>query len=142
VRRYLAVCVDNVSEYDTVMKQVVLGVVDDDVSVRKSLARLLRSEGFAVQTYSSSEEFLSATDVSAVDCLILDMHLGGMSGLDLWKHLQRAGSATPVIFITAHDQLPSGQHLPAECPPPCLRKPFDGDLLMDTIRHALGSAWR
>ena len=76
--------------------------MDDDKSICKSLARLLRASGMTSKSYSSAEEFL--TDVNAhFDCLVLDVQLGGISGLELAHQLVISGDSTPFIFITAHD---------------------------------------
>jgi FixJ family two-component response regulator len=77
-------------------------VVDDDYSVRESLARLIRSVGFGVQVFRSAEEFLSASQGCEPDCLILDIRMPGMNGLELQRELSARGCDLPVIFITAH----------------------------------------
>jgi FixJ family two-component response regulator len=79
-----------------------ISVVDDDHSVRESLARLIRSVGFCVQAYGSAEEFLSAGHDRDPDCLILDIRMPGMNGLELQRELSAADRDLPVIFITAH----------------------------------------
>ena len=80
-----------------------VAVVDDDNSFARSLERLFRASGFEVQTYSSGEAFLAAEKLPQPDCLVLDIHLGGMSGLDLQRRLRELRSAVPIIFVTAHD---------------------------------------
>ena len=77
-------------------------VVDDDQSVRESLARLIRSVGFGVQVFGSAEEYLSARQARQADCLILDIRMPGMSGLELQRELSASERELPVIFITAH----------------------------------------
>src|SRR5215472_17054318 len=77
-----------------------LSVVDDDEMLRESLPDLLREFGFAARALSSGQEFLSSDDVSETRCLILDVAMPGMSGLDLQKELKRRGQAIPIIFIT------------------------------------------
>ena len=79
-----------------------ISVVDDDHSVRESLARLIRSVGFDVQVFGSAEEFLSAGRGRQADCLILDIRMPGMNGLELQRELSASDSTLPVIFITAH----------------------------------------
>src|SRR4030095_8764866 len=79
-----------------------ISVVDDDHSVRESLARLIRSVGFGVQVFGSAEEFLSADQDRQPDCLILDIRMPGMSGLELQRELSRSNRELPVVFITAH----------------------------------------
>ena len=77
-------------------------VVDDDQSVRESLARLIRSVGFGVQVFGSAEEYLSARQARQADCLILDIRMPGMSGLELQRELSASDRDLQVIFITAH----------------------------------------
>jgi FixJ family two-component response regulator len=79
-----------------------ISVVDDDHSVRESLARLIRSVGFGVQVFGSAEEFLDAGRDREPDCLILDIRMPGMNGLELQRELSAANRDVPVIFITAH----------------------------------------
>jgi FixJ family two-component response regulator len=78
-------------------------VVDDDVAVLKAFARVLRAAGFDTASYSSAEEFLTAPPPRRAQCLVLDVQLGGMSGLDLQRHLRAHGSTLPVIIVTAFD---------------------------------------
>src|SRR5258705_526173 len=79
-----------------------ISVVDDDHSVRESLARLIRSVGFGVRVFGSAEEFLSAGRDYQADCLILDIRMPGMNGLELQRELSASDRDLPVIFITAH----------------------------------------
>jgi FixJ family two-component response regulator len=79
-----------------------ISVVDDDRSVRESLSSLLRSVGFAVEVFSSGEEFLGSAHVAGTDCLILDVRMSGMSGLELQRILAVNRPAIPIVFITAH----------------------------------------
>ena len=79
-----------------------ISVVDDDRSVRESLARLIRSIGFGVQVFGSAEEFLSVGQDRQGDCLILDIRMPGMNGLELQRELSASDRGLPVIFITAH----------------------------------------
>jgi FixJ family two-component response regulator len=78
-------------------------VVDDDDAVLKALGRVLRAAGFDTATYSSAEAFLTAPPARRAHCLLLDVQLGGMSGLDLQRHLRAHGSTLPVIILTAFD---------------------------------------
>ncbi len=113
------------------MKQtkINVAVVDDDDSFARSLERLFRASGFEVRTYPSAEAFLAVTPLPQPDCLVLDIQLGGMSGLDLQRQLCEAGNPPPIIFVTAHDA--SGVHEKAQqagCAAyflkPVLRKPL------------------
>src|SRR5579864_1795399 len=87
---------------DREMVTPLISVVDDDRSVRESLARLIRSVGFGVQIFESAEEFLSAGGSREPDCLILDIRMPGMNGLELHRQLAAGDRDLPVIFITAH----------------------------------------
>jgi FixJ family two-component response regulator len=87
---------------DQEMATPLISVVDDDLSVRESLARLIRSVGLGVQVFGSAEEFLSVGRSLESDCLILDIRMPGMNGLDLHRQLSAGESDLPVIFITAH----------------------------------------
>ncbi len=88
------------------MAPAMISVVDDDHSVRESLARLIRSVGFGVMAFGSAEEFLSADRGLKADCLILDIRMPGMNGLELQRELSVTGHLLPVIFITAHGSDP------------------------------------
>lgn len=82
---------------------ICVAVVDDDESLCRSLGRFLRAAGIQAVTYASAEAFLADTRHPQFDCLVLDIELGGMSGIELKRQLARAGETTPVIFITAQD---------------------------------------
>ena len=114
-----------------------VAVVEDDPSMRKSIERLLVTNGFVAEGYSSAEAFLSRTMASQVDCLVLDIHLDGISGVALRQRLRASGSDVPVIFITAIDD--EGIELNARragCVA-YLRKPFAAALLLELISKTL-----
>ena len=117
-------------------------VVDDDVSVRRALGLLLRSAGFAVDTFASAEAFLGSGDETHYDCLVLDVHLGGLSGFALQERLAAAGRSKPVVFITAHDDPASWQRARAVRTAEYLRKPFDDQSLIDAIDRLVSRASR
>ena len=108
-------------------------VVDDDVSVRRALGLLLRSAGFAVETYASAEAFLGSKNETHYDCLVLDIHLGGLSGFALHERLAAAGRSIPTVFITAHDDPATWERARAVVTAEYLRKPFDDQSLIDAI---------
>ena len=114
-----------------------VAVVDDDESFARSLERLFRASGFAVSTYSSAEVFLARASLPPPDCLLLDVQLGGMSGLDLQRRLHELGSRVPIIFVTAHDA-PGvrEQARQAGCSAYFL-KPVLGQLLLKAISKAV-----
>jgi FixJ family two-component response regulator len=82
---------------------IYIGVVDDDESYCRSLSRLLRAVDYTPVTYSSAEEFFADTKQPRFDCLLLDVELKGISGIELKRRLAAVGSTTPVIYVTAHD---------------------------------------
>src|SRR5262252_3976152 len=79
-----------------------ISIVDDDDSLRNSLNNLLRSLGYRTKSFSSTEEFVNSNHLHDTDCLILDVRMPGMSGLDLQHHLVEANSQVPIVFITSH----------------------------------------
>jgi FixJ family two-component response regulator len=112
-----------------------IAVVDDDPSIRSSLARLLRSDGFAVETFASSPEFLAALAAGPPACLVLDVHLGSASGFDLQDSLAVTHAEVPVILMTGHDKISSAELTRRAGPDGFLRKPFDGDRIIGMVRR-------
>lgn len=119
-----------------VLVRPVIGVVDDDPSVLKALGRLLRSAGFDVVAFASAEEFLARFQQQALGCLVLDIHLEGMSGLDLQAYLADARIPLPIVFITAHDD-PGTRERAHQSRQVYLRKPVDDDTLLGAIASVL-----
>jgi FixJ family two-component response regulator len=118
-------------------RQSIIAIVDDDPSMLRATKELLDAQGFANRGFSSAEEFLIRGVAAQVDCLLLDIHLGGMSGFELRNQLKLSGSTLPVIFITAlDDEDTRGQAHKAGCVA-FLRKPYSGRQLMDAIRKAI-----
>jgi FixJ family two-component response regulator len=114
-------------------------VVDDDESVREALKGLLRSAGFGAETYASAEEFLRSGGLQDAECLILDVRMPGIGGVELRRYLELAGHDIPVIFITAHgDDSTRAQALGANVVD-FLTKPFSDEALLEAIDRALGS---
>ena len=113
-------------------------VVDDDHSVRRALARLMQSLGLDVETYASGPEFLGAEHTRQIACLILDVHLGKMSGFELRRQMVTSGIAPPVIFITAHDTESTREQTRSLSAAGYLRKPFEEDSLLDALGRAIG----
>jgi FixJ family two-component response regulator len=115
-----------------------ISVVDDDISVRKSLNRLIRSVSLDVKVFESAEEFLNSKDPCKANCLILDVRLPGMSGIELHHQLLASKCNVPVIFITAHA---SDDRARAEAASDWtvayFTKPFSGDELLDAVNTAL-----
>lgn len=113
-------------------------VIDDDISLLRALQRLLGASGFRVKAFSSAEEFLAARNCASVGCLVLDVHLGGLSGFELHDRLVSAGRRIPVVFITAHDDALTRERARRAGAIDYLRKPFNDDSLIAGINRALG----
>jgi len=118
----------------------IISVVDDDQSVRESLPDLLREFGFAVESFASAEEFLTSGFIGKTDCLILDVTMPGISGLELQRELQVRGHVVPIVFITAHADESIRPLLIAQGAVDCLFKPFSESALLDALQAALGRA--
>jgi FixJ family two-component response regulator len=115
-----------------------VSVVDDDISVRRSLDRLIRSVRLEVRVFSSAEEFLNSDDPRKADCLILDVRLPGMSGVELHRHLLARRCNVPVIFITAHGSDDRARlEAASDWTVAYFIKPFSGDELLDAVDLAL-----
>lgn len=114
-----------------------LSVVDDDESVRESLPDLLRKLGFAARAFSSAQEFLSSDSVDETQCLILDVAMPGMTGLDLQQELKRRGYSFPIIFITAHRDIEIREQAFRQGAAQFLYKPFSGAALREALKQTL-----
>jgi DNA-binding NtrC family response regulator len=115
----------------------VVFVVDDDPAVREALESLLRSVGIGVQTFASAHEFLVSRRPDVPSCLVLDVHLPGLSGLDLQQELKKADVDIPIIFITGAGDIPMSVRAVKAGALQFLTKPFDNDDLIDAIRQGL-----
>jgi FixJ family two-component response regulator len=111
-------------------------VVEDDAGMSKALARLLRAAGFQPMSFASAEELLETKTVDSAACLVLDIHLPGLSGLELARLLITSGSAKPVIFITGQDE-PALRDEARRIGCAYFRKPFEGKALLEAIRAVL-----
>jgi DNA-binding NtrC family response regulator len=114
-------------------------VVDDDASAREGVARLIRSAGLRTKTFASGEEFLAAPRSSPPSCLVLDVNLPGLSGLDLQQELAKSGPEVPIIFLTGHGDIPMTVRAVKAGAANFLTKPFDDEDLLEAIRQCLGS---
>jgi FixJ family two-component response regulator len=114
-----------------------VAVVDDDESVCRSFARLLRIAGFQAVTYASAEAFLEDVKRPRFDCLVLDIQLEGMSGLELSRRLAAVRDPAPVVFITAHDEPEMRTQALARGCAGFFRKTDPGQLVIDAIRQAV-----
>jgi DNA-binding NtrC family response regulator len=115
----------------------VICVIDDESSIRVSLSNLLRSAGLKVHTFTSAQEFLSSPPVEAVGCLVLDVHLPGISGLDLQRELGSGDGRIPIIFITGHGDIPMSVRAMKAGAIEFLTKPFRDEELLSAIDQAI-----
>jgi FixJ family two-component response regulator len=112
-------------------------VVDDDVSVREALGSLIRSAGLRVETFASAQEFLARPRADAPSCLVLDVRLPGLSGLDLQKRMAELNVEIPIVFITGHGDVPSSVQAMKAGALEFLIKPFADQDLLDAIQQAI-----
>jgi FixJ family two-component response regulator len=112
-------------------------VVDDDVSVRESLELLIRCEGWQPEIFASAQEFLSHPRVPVPSCLVLDISLPGLNGLDLQKRIGSDRRDMPIIFITGHGDIPMSVQAMKAGAIEFLTKPFGDDVLLSAIRNAI-----
>ena len=112
-------------------------VVDDDASMRESLQNLLRSVGLRVEVFASAQEFLHSTRPDVPSCLVLDVRLPGLSGLELQQRLAEGDMAMPIIFITGHGDIPMTVQAMKAGAVEFLSKPFRDQALLDAIQQAL-----
>jgi FixJ family two-component response regulator len=119
-------------------RDVVIFVIDDDASVRKSLSFLIRSAGYQVETFSSAGEFLSRAALDSIGCIILDIRMKGMTGLDLQEHLGTHDCHMPIIFMTGYGDIPMSVQAMKNGAADFLAKPFDDTQLLSSIENAVG----
>ena len=112
-------------------------IVDDDESVRRAMKRLIRSAGMEVHTFTSAQEFLDFECINQNACMIVDIKLQGMSGLELQSELRAKGYDLPVIFITGFDSPETRQEAKKAGAAGYFRKPIDDHALLDSIKWAL-----
>jgi FixJ family two-component response regulator len=112
-------------------------VVDDDATIRRALERLVRSVGLEVETYASAKEFLERPPVDGPACIVTDVRMPGLSGLDLQQELSSAGLDLPVIFLTGHGTVPMSVRAMKAGAVDFLQKPVDDQVLLDAIHRAI-----
>src|ERR1700678_168509 len=112
-------------------------VVDDDISIRESLELLIRCEGWQPQLFATAQEFLALTRVLAPSCLILDVSLPGLNGLDLQKQVAVERTEMPIIFITGYGDVPMTVQAMKAGAVEFLTKPFGDEVLLRAIRQAI-----
>jgi FixJ family two-component response regulator len=115
----------------------VVSVVDDDESLRRSVGNLLRSAGFGVETFASADEFLRSAQRDNTSCLVLDLRMTGMNGLDLLRRLAAGEPRIPVVILTAHGNEETRRRSLAAGAIAFLDKPFHAHALLEAVRGAL-----
>lgn len=115
----------------------IIAVVDDDPSVREGLSSLIRSAGLRVETFASAQEFLSHSGAETFSCLVLDLQMPGLSGLDLQKHMTEAEIEIPIIFLTGHGDIPASVRAMKAGAVEFLTKPFDEQDLLQAVQEAI-----
>ena len=118
-------------------REAVLFVIDDDASVRKAMARLLKSTGHQVEVYSSAEEFLRRPHYDGLGCLILDVQMPGLTGIELQASLAKAGYFLPIIFVSGHSDIPISVKAMKAGAVDFLTKPFQDADLLEAVRVSL-----
>jgi FixJ family two-component response regulator len=115
----------------------IIAIVDDDPSVRRGLERLIRSVGWKAETFASAQEFLARPLTEAPGCLVLDLQLPGLSGLDLQQRMAEAGLETPIVFLTGHGDIPASVKAMKAGAVEFLTKPVDEKDLLKAIQEAI-----
>jgi FixJ family two-component response regulator len=112
-------------------------IIDDDDAVRRSLTDLLNSAKYDVETFATAEEFLARKPFGGIGCIILDVRMPGMGGLDLQERLNQLENSMPIVFITGHGDLPMGVDAMKKGAVDFLAKPFDDEQLLAAVELAL-----
>jgi FixJ family two-component response regulator len=115
----------------------IIAIVDDDASVREGLHSLIRSAGWRVETFVSAQEFLGRHGAEAPSCVILDLQLPGLSGLDLQKRMAKVGLEIPIVFLTGHGDIPASVQAMKAGAVEFLTKPLDEQKLLQAIQEAI-----
>ena len=119
------------------MSEAIVFIVDDDAAVRRALERLVGSVGLDVETFASAREFLDRDPPEQPACLVLDVRMPGLSGLDLQKELAAAGLAVPIIFMTGHGTVPMSVQAMKAGAVDFLQKPVEEQVLLDAVHRAI-----
>jgi len=122
---------------ESLRKSGIIAIVDDDQSVREALSSIMKAAGFLTNMFATAEEFLDSGDRESTACLILDLRLPGMSGIELQRRLSEANSRVPIIFATAHGDASLRDLLIKSGAAGFLNKPVRGDALLREIYSAL-----
>jgi FixJ family two-component response regulator len=122
---------------DTLTKTAIIAIVDDDAPLREALGSVMKAAGFVTNTFATAEEFFNSANRENTACLILDVRLPGMSGIELQKRLTDAKSQIPIIFVTAHGDASLRDSLMKAGATGFLNKPVRSDALLKEIHAAL-----
>ena len=114
-----------------------VAIVDDEEGIRKALGRLLRAAGLEAHGYANGQEFLNAAAERRPDCVVLDLHMPGMSGLQVLRKLKAIGLLLPIVVITAHDEPETREQCLSTGARAYLRKPLEDRLLLNAISAAM-----
>lgn len=117
-------------------------LLDDEAGMRKALSRLLHAEGYQVHAFASPREFLDACNAEEIGCLLLDVAMPGLDGIELQRRLVRAGARFPIVFLTAHGDIPMTVRAIQAGAVDFLTKPVDDNILLRAVRRALELAER
>jgi FixJ family two-component response regulator len=118
-------------------KANLISLVDDDESIRRTMTLLIQSFGFQAAVFDSAESLLKSRQLHEISCLIVDVQMPGMNGLQLQRHLASSGYKIPIIFITAYDNKESRQQAMQAGAVAFLSKPFSDELLLESLRTTL-----
>jgi FixJ family two-component response regulator len=121
-------------------EQPLVSIVDDDESMRDAVSNLLEAAGFSTATYPDAESFLKSAGVPRAGCLLVDMRMPGMSGLDLHQHLVARGTSIPTVLITAYPSETTRLRARMAGVVCCLAKPFAPEELLECVRRAMAGA--
>jgi len=117
--------------------EAVIAIVDDDPSVRRGLQRLIRSAGWKAETFASAQEFLARSRAESPNCVLLDLQLPGLSGLDIQKRMAEVGLEIPIVFLTGHGNIPASVQAMKAGAVQFLTKPADEQELLQAIEEAV-----
>lgn len=120
------------------MPEKLISIIDDDESIRRTTTLLIESFGYGTATFESAEDFLKSGHLDDTSCLIVDVQMPGMNGLELQTHLVKAGYGIPIIFITAYDSNDSRRRALRMGAAAFLGKPFNDGQLLQTIHSVIG----
>jgi len=119
------------------VREAIVAIVDDDHSVQRGLRRLIRSAGWKATTFASAQEFLARSRTESPNCVLLDLQMPGLSGLDLQKRMAEVGMENPIVFLTGHGDIPASVRAMKAGAVQFLTKPVDEEALLQAIEEAV-----